>query len=93
MEFNMNNQNQKLDDKTMMDDSLRSENQITANYDLTANECATPNVKTEVLNILNEEHQIQGEIFNEIQSRGWYPVEAAEQQKIAKAKQKFQSQS
>lgn len=91
MQFNTNSQS--LDDKTMMDDSLHSENQITANYDLTANECATPNIKTEILNILNEEHQIQGEIFNEMQSRGWYAVEAAEQQKVDKAKQKFQSQS
>lgn len=93
MEFNLNNQTQqKLDDKTMMDDSLCSEKEITANYNLTANECATPNIRTEIMNILNEEHQIQAEIFTEMQSRGWYPVEAAEQQKVDKAKQKFQNQ-
>lgn len=34
---------------------------------------------------------MQAEVFDEMQKRGWYPVPAAEQQKIAQAKEKFQN--
>jgi hypothetical protein len=43
------------------------------------------------MNILQDEHKIQNEVFTEMQSRGFYPVEAAEATKINEAKQKFAS--
>lgn len=80
-------------DKEMMSDALASQKFITEGYNSFANECATPAVKTEFVNLLNEEHQIQQEIFTELQKRGWYQVEAADQNKVNQAKQKFQAQS
>jgi spore coat protein CotF len=41
------------------------------------------------LNIIDEEHKIQSDIFSSMQSKGWYQVEPAEQQKIWQAKQKL----
>lgn len=79
-------------DKEMMSDALASQKFITEGYNTFANECATPAVKTEFMNILNEEHQIQQEIFAELQKRGWYQVEAADQNKVTQAKQKFMAQ-
>ena len=80
-------------DREMMDDVLASQKFITENYNTFANECASPAVMTELMNILNEEHQIQHEIFDEMQKRGWYTVEQADMNKISQTKQKFQNQN
>jgi spore coat protein CotF len=44
-----------------------------------------------MLTNLNDVHTIQANIFSTMQQNGWYQVEPAEQQKIQKARQKFQS--
>lgn len=83
--------NSNFGDREMMDDALSSQKFITENYNSFANECASPAFKTELMNILSEEHQIQHEIFDEMQKRGWYTVEQADVNKINQCKQKYQS--
>lgn len=80
-------------DKEMLEDSLSSQKFITDGYNTFANECASAQLKTDFMNLLNEEHQIQHEIFTEMQKRGWYQMEAAEQTKINQAKQKYLAQA
>lgn len=82
-----------FEDKDMLDDALSSQKFITEIYNTYANECSTPALKTEFMNILNEEHQIQFDVFGEMQKRGWYKVEQADQTKVNQAKQKFQGQN
>lgn len=81
-----------MNEKEMMGDILVSQKQITDTYNSFANECSAPTVRDEFLNILNEEHQMQSEIFCEMQKRGWYPTQAADQQQISQVKMKFQNQ-
>ena len=45
-----------------------------------------------MLNILDEEHCIQAQLFSVMHNNGWYPVEPAQQQKIAEAKMKYSQQ-
>ena len=78
-------------EREILDDILSSQKMITGLYNTSANECAAPVIRDEFLSILSEEHQMQAEVFDEMQKRGWYPVPAAEQQKIAQAKEKFQN--
>jgi spore coat protein CotF len=85
----MNQQNGKMGDRELMDDSLASQKLICANYNTFANECATPCMRDEFMSILGDEHQIQAEIFDEMSKRGWYQTQPAEQKKIDAAKQKF----
>lgn len=85
--MNVNTPN--YDDKEMMNDALYSQKQITENYNTFANECAKPQTRDIFLNILNEEHQIQADLFDEISKRGWYAVQNAEQQQVQQAKQKY----
>lgn len=80
-------------DREMMEDALSSQKFITEGYNTFANECASPALKTDFMNILNEEHQIQHELFLEMQKRGWYLVEAADQNKVQQEKQKYMAQS
>lgn len=79
-------------DKEMLGDALSAQKFVTSGYNTFANECATASLKTDFMNILNEEHQIQHELFLEMQKRGWYQVEAADQAKIQQTKQKYLSQ-
>jgi spore coat protein CotF len=45
------------------------------------------------MKILNEEHQIQSEVFDTMKQRGWYTIPDAQQQKIQQAKQKYQNEN
>lgn len=79
-----------LQDQERMQDVLSSEKAMTGTYNLFTNECATPKVRDTFLNLLNEEHKMQANVFEEMKKRGWYPTPAAEQKKIDMVKQKFQ---
>lgn len=79
----------KLTDQELLTDALSSQKFITANYNTFSGECACDNLRGKMLNILDQEHKIQNEIFQEMQKRGWYKTEPAEQQKIQETKQKF----
>lgn len=85
--------NVQMQEKEIFEDVLTSQKAVTGAYNNFTNECATPNIRNEFLNILTEEHQIQAEVFDEMKKRGWYPTPAADQQKIQQAKMKFQNQS
>ena len=79
------------DDQEMFNDALYSQKQITENYNLSANECAGAQLRDLFLSILNEEHQIQADLFDEMSKRGWYPVQNADQQQVQQTNTKFQN--
>ena len=81
------NQQKLFGDREMMEDVLSSQKFVTEGYNTFANECASPAVMSELMNILNEEHQIQHEVFDEMVKRGWYQNEPAPQKKIDQCKQ------
>ncbi|MBE6878835.1 MAG: spore coat protein [Ruminococcaceae bacterium] len=75
------------DDKTMMTDMLASQRFIAQNYNNYAGECASKQSKAKLMKILNEEHEIQFKIFEQMNSKGWYPTTPAAQDKINEAVQ------
>ncbi|MCL2056431.1 MAG: spore coat protein [Oscillospiraceae bacterium] len=85
----MEMKNQSYHEKEMLTDLLASQKFVTGGYNTFANECATPAIKTDFVNILTEEHRLQNEIFCEMHKRGWYQTEAADQNKVNMAKQKY----
>ncbi len=78
-----------MQDKDIMDDILTAEKHAALNYSMFANECATAGIRNDVMNLMNDQHKLQSEIFDFMSTRGWYAPEQAETQKIQKAKQKF----
>ena len=78
-----------MQDKDMLCDSLASQKEITCIYNTFSNECVSTPLRNELLNILHDEHSIGADILSEMQKRGWYPAEQAEEQKIQSARQKF----
>ncbi len=81
--------NTSFTDQDMITDVLSTQKFITGEYNNNANEAKDPAVKNTLMSILDDEHMIQHEVFQEMEKRGWYPTEAAPQNKIDSAKQKF----
>ena len=81
-----------LREKELLQDSLISQKLITGSYNTFAGECVNEQLRGAFLNILEDEHCIQADIFGQLQSNGWYQVEPADVKKIEKARNKFAQQ-
>ena len=85
----MNSTSTMFSDKDILQDALASQKFVTGNYNTFTNECVTPEVRGVFMSILKDEHDIQNEVFTEMQRRGWYQIQPAEQQKLQQTKTKF----
>ena len=81
-----------MNDQERLTDFLCSEKKMTANYDTYASECVNVALRDDFLSICNRSHQTQTELFKMAQSKGWYQVEQAPQNKVSQAYTKFSSQ-
>ena len=79
-----------LQDQEIMADMLAAQKQTTSEFNTYALECACPQLKQDMLNILSEEQGIQTNVFQCMQQRGWYPTVPAQQQAVDKARTKFE---
>lgn len=84
-------QNMQFCEKEILGDALSAEKFATDNYNTSSNECSHENVRSTMLNILNEEHDIQNDVFQMMSSKGFYPTPSAEEKKVNEARQKFEA--
>lgn len=82
-------QNTTFGDKEYMADLLLTEKHLASEYCTFLSEAATPEVVQTLSSLLSDTHTAAHSLFEEMNSRGWYPVTKAEEQKISSAKQKF----
>lgn len=80
-------------EKEILADALEAEKSATALYNLVANECACPELKHTIVDLLNDEHELQFDVFTSMHDRGYYPTPKAEQQKVDEAKKTFAPQA
>ena len=78
-----------MDDKTLMEGLLLNMKGVCDLYLHGSIESATPNVHCTFDNALNESLKMQDNIYSKMSSKGWYPTEQVDQQKIHQVKQKF----
>ncbi len=78
-----------FDDQARMGDSLNTQKTIAQQYNHYAGECSTKARRNKLMDILNEEHEMQFEIFNAMQKRGWYNPQQAETKKQQQACKQF----
>lgn len=90
---NNNNMGNSFGDKEVLNEALTTEKSTTGTYNVFANECVNPQLRNDLMQILNTTHRMQADIFNEMQSKGIYQPCQAEQQKISQAKQKYSQQA
>ena len=89
----MQGQNPKtMTEKEILQDCLSSQKFTTSNLNTWAGECVCEQLRSAFLNILDDEHRIQADIFNDMSSKGWYPTQPADQQQLQQLKQKFSTQ-
>lgn len=81
-----------MNDQERMTDFICSEKKMSANYDTFASECVSLPLRDDFLKIFNQSHQIQTDLFKLAQSKGWYQVEQAPQNKVSQAYTKFSNQ-
>lgn len=89
---NLNQVAQILSEKEILVDSLISQKSLTSSYNTYAGECVNSQLRSTMLNILDDEHCIQAEIFSELQSNGWYKTEPADQNKVQQTRMKYSRQ-
>ncbi|MBQ7322725.1 MAG: spore coat protein [Clostridia bacterium] len=89
MEVKQNVKSCDFQDKDRMMDALSSQKFLSGIYNESLNEAYHTPVKNCFSGLLNDVHRTQEELFAVMNERGWYPVEAAEEQKITAARQKF----
>ena len=82
-----------FNDKERIMDALSTQKFATGGYNMSVNESATPEVKSCLQGILNEEHDIAHDLWCEMNTRGWYPVEKADDNKLQTTKNKHSSMS
>ncbi len=78
-------------DQEMMKDLLAAQKSMTQQYNTFANLSATPALKSELLNLLREEHQIEHDIFSEMQKRGWCSQQPADPEQVSQVRSQFMS--
>lgn len=89
--MDMNNSCTKLSDKDMTADMLTAEKFLCSMYNAYASEAGTPELHSTMMTLLNDTHTMQNDVWTEMNSRGWYPTEKAEENKLQQEKMKYQS--
>ena len=80
-------------DQVIITNALNPQKLLTANYNTAAGECANNQLRCAMMDLWKDEHEIQNDIFVDMNSRGWYPVQQAQPQQIEMAKQQLNSQN
>lgn len=78
-----------MDDKMIMENLLNTTKGVCDLYMHGAIESSTPNVRQAFTTALNFELGVQDELFKEMQNKGWYAPEQANQQRTQQVKQKY----
>lgn len=76
-------------DKEILADGLSSQKSATEKFNTFAGECVHDNLRSTMINILEQEHSISTDVFNMMHQRGMYETPPAEEKKIMEANQKF----
>lgn len=83
----------KYGDKELLIDSLCSQKFMTQCYNRYTNECIDPQLRSEFVSLLCEEHQIHADLLIEMKKRGYYQTETVEREKIMQLKKFFQEEN
>lgn len=76
-------------EKEILGDALSAQKATTALFNTSANECVHEDVRQTFMHILNEEHEIQQDVFEMMHAKGYYPTPAADTKKVDEAKQQY----
>ena len=76
-------------EKEILSDALSSAKAATNHYNTFSNECVHENVRHAMLHGLEQEHDIQQDLFEIMHVKGYYPTPSADEKKIQNTIQTF----
>lgn len=76
-------------EKEVLSDALSAQKACTELFNKASNECVHENIRESLLDILEEEHEIQQDVFLMMHDKGMYPTPEAEQKKVDQLKQQY----
>lgn len=76
-------------EKEILGDALSSQKATTELFNKAANECVHGDVRETILDILEEEHDIQQDVFDMMHAQGMYPTPEADEKKVQQLKQQY----
>ncbi|MDX8365978.1 spore coat protein [Cytobacillus sp. Hm23] len=98
----MNNQNKiqnpktpipqtpEMNERDFLNDMLATEKYMTDSYCTALNEASHQALYQDIQNVFNETQNCQRQLYNLMFQKGWYKIEASEQQKLQQSYQQFQ---
>ncbi|MBA4602768.1 spore coat protein [Thermoactinomyces mirandus] len=78
-----------LNDRDRINDILATQKYLSNGYNVATYEASTDELYQLQLQCLNEVHQASRELFLLMNQKGWYKLEAADQNKISQKSQQF----
>lgn len=78
-----------LSEQEIMTDLLTSEKQVISAYNTGITETSCPNLRQHLSKCLTDTQEIQFQIFNSMQQRGWYQTKPSPMQDVQNAKNKY----
>ena len=77
-------------EKEILGDALSSQKATTELFNKASNECVHEDIRETLLDILEEEHEIQQDVFVMMHDKGMYPKPEADDKKVQQLKQQYQ---
>ncbi|MBG9586760.1 spore coat protein [Cytobacillus firmus] len=84
------NKTPQMNERDFTNDILTTEKYMTDAYSVALNEASHQSLYQDILAAFNETQNQQREFYNLMFKKGWYKVEAADQQKLQQSYQQFQ---
>lgn len=78
-----------LTEKDIMADCLAMQKQLTSSYNTAALETALNMLRSDLINILTQEHQLQSSVFGTMDKRGWYFTRSVSPQELTDVQNRF----
>jgi len=82
-----------MNDRDRLNDVLLTAKYLTDSFNVAVREASHNTLHQDMLTILNETHQAARQTFDLMFQKGWYKVEAEQQQKLDQAYQQFNNYS
>ena len=77
-------------EKEILGDALSAQKSTTELFNKASNECVHEDIRETLLDILEEEHEIQQDVFVMMHQKGFYPTPEAEDKKVQQLRQQYQ---
>lgn len=80
-----------MTERDIVEDSISTQKFLAGTVNTYANEATSDELRTDLLNVLQEDHQLQAKFFQAASQRGWYDVKRANDQEISQAQSKYRN--